>query len=96
MSVCSTILATVVFALTLVAAKATIGADILFVERTKARLLEYPTQITQNIMPKMIHSHNDCEFARLETDIHREQTHTMYLSGVPLRRLERCTTPYSA
>ncbi|KAJ8494625.1 hypothetical protein ONZ51_g2230 [Trametes cubensis] len=49
----------VVFALTLVAAKATIGADILFVERTEARLLEYPTQITQNIMPKMIHSHND-------------------------------------
>ncbi|KAI0330565.1 hypothetical protein GY45DRAFT_1302632 [Cubamyces sp. BRFM 1775] len=59
MSVCSSILATVVFALTLVAAKATVGADIEFVEHTQARLLEYPTQFTQNIMPKMIHSHND-------------------------------------
>ncbi|KAH9898022.1 hypothetical protein C8Q73DRAFT_663847 [Cubamyces lactineus] len=59
MKVFSSILATAALALTLVAAKAEVGAAIDFAERTLARQYEYPTQFLQNIPPKMIHSHND-------------------------------------
>ncbi|KAI0330564.1 hypothetical protein GY45DRAFT_1323510 [Cubamyces sp. BRFM 1775] len=59
MKVFSSILATVSLAVTLVAAKAEVGAAIDFAERTLARQWEYPTQFLQNIPPKMIHSHND-------------------------------------
>lgn len=30
-------------------------------ESSHSKLLQYPTQLTQNIVPKAIHSHNDCE-----------------------------------
>lgn len=29
-------------------------------EASNSSLLRYPTQLTQNIVPKQIHSHNDC------------------------------------
>lgn len=29
-------------------------------EASNSSLLRYPTQLTQNIVPKRIHSHNDC------------------------------------
>ncbi|KAH8102445.1 hypothetical protein BXZ70DRAFT_969881, partial [Cristinia sonorae] len=41
------------------AAKATVDQQILSLEGSKSRLLQYPTQLTQDIMPKQIHSHND-------------------------------------
>lgn len=39
------------------------GVDqaILALEKSNSRLLQYPTQFTQGIVPKAIHSHNDCE-----------------------------------
>ncbi|KAI0788558.1 hypothetical protein C8Q75DRAFT_768858 [Abortiporus biennis] len=43
----------------LVAAKATIDKQIQDLENSNSKLLQYPTQLTQNIMPKPIHSHND-------------------------------------
>ena len=30
-------------------------------EASNSRLLRYPTQLTQDIVPKRIHSHNDCQ-----------------------------------
>lgn len=30
-------------------------------EASNSSLLQYPTHFTQNIVPKQIHSHNDCE-----------------------------------
>lgn len=44
-----------------VAGKATINDVIAGLEASNSTLLQYPTQLTQNIMPKQIHSHNDCE-----------------------------------
>ena len=45
----------------LVAAKATVNDVISQLESSQSPLLQYPTQLTQNIVPKPIHSHNDCE-----------------------------------
>jgi hypothetical protein len=41
---------------------ATRGVDqaIATLEKDKSPLLQYPTQYTQGIVPKAIHSHNDC------------------------------------
>lgn len=44
-----------------VAAKATINDVITALENSNSSLLQYPTQLTQNIVPKQIHSHNDCK-----------------------------------
>jgi len=35
--------------------------DIAHLESSKSPLLQYPTQLTQGIVPKAIHSHNDCK-----------------------------------
>lgn len=43
----------------LVAGKATIGDQIAALEAANSPLLQYPTQLTQNVVPKPIHSHND-------------------------------------
>ncbi|KAI0704963.1 hypothetical protein BC835DRAFT_1410295 [Cytidiella melzeri] len=43
----------------LVAAKATVNDVISQLESSNAPILQYPTQLTQNIVPKPIHSHND-------------------------------------
>ncbi|KAI0080095.1 hypothetical protein K474DRAFT_394322 [Panus rudis PR-1116 ss-1] len=40
-------------------ASATINQQILQLERSNSKLLRYPSQLTQNIVPKAIHSHND-------------------------------------
>lgn len=47
-------------ALPLVCGKATIDAQIAALESSNSPLLQYPTQLTQGIVPKQIHSHNDC------------------------------------
>lgn len=46
---------------TLAAAKPGVDQQIMQLEASNSKLLQYPTQFTQGIMPKMIHSHNDCE-----------------------------------
>ncbi|OBZ79258.1 Altered inheritance of mitochondria protein 6 [Grifola frondosa] len=43
----------------LAAGKPTVDQQIAFLESSNSSLLRYPTQFTQNIMPKAIHSHND-------------------------------------
>ncbi|KAH9849728.1 hypothetical protein C2E23DRAFT_896766 [Lenzites betulinus] len=40
-------------------AKPGVDQQIAQLEAANSKLLQYPTQFTQNIMPKMIHSHND-------------------------------------
>jgi len=35
--------------------------DIAHLESSKSPLLQYPTHLTQGIVPKAIHSHNDCK-----------------------------------
>lgn len=50
---------------TAAAGKASIFAKIASLEASKSPLLQYPTQFTQAIIPKHIHSHNDCEFLNL-------------------------------
>ncbi len=45
----------------LTAAKATVNDVINQLESSQSPLLQYATQLTQNIVPKPIHSHNDCE-----------------------------------
>ncbi|KAL7285194.1 hypothetical protein ACG7TL_000287 [Trametes sanguinea] len=47
------------WALAMAMAKPTVDQQILDLEQSNSKLLQYPTQFTQNIMPKMIHSHND-------------------------------------
>ncbi len=44
-------------------AKATVGQAIASLEDSNSPLLQYPTQFMQGIVPKQIHSHNDCEYA---------------------------------
>lgn len=44
-------------------AKAGIGARIAALEASNSSTLQYPSQFTQNIMPKPIHSHNDCQYS---------------------------------
>ncbi|KAL1949509.1 hypothetical protein VTO73DRAFT_8390 [Trametes versicolor] len=44
---------------TLAAAKPGVDQQIAQLEASNSKLLQYPTQFTQGIMPKMIHSHND-------------------------------------
>ena len=46
----------------LAGAKATIDDVITKLENSQSPLLQYPTQLTQDIVPKQIHSHNDCMF----------------------------------
>lgn len=48
-----------------VIAKPGIDGQIAFLESSNSSLLVYPTQFTQGIVPKAIHSHNDCKFAPL-------------------------------
>ncbi|EKM61165.1 uncharacterized protein PHACADRAFT_247599 [Phanerochaete carnosa HHB-10118-sp] len=43
----------------LVAGKATIDSQIAALEASNSPILQYPTQLTQNLVPKAIHSHND-------------------------------------
>lgn len=43
-------------------AKATVVQAIASLENSNSPLLQYPTQFTQGIVPKQIHSHNDCEY----------------------------------
>ncbi|KZT30499.1 hypothetical protein NEOLEDRAFT_1159676 [Neolentinus lepideus HHB14362 ss-1] len=59
--VLSTVLKTAILALAIVygEAKATVDDQIVFLESSNSSLLRYPTQFTQNIVPKSIHSHND-------------------------------------
>ena len=45
------------------AAKPTIDQQILQLEKSNDKRLQYPTQFTQGILPKPIHSHNDCEYS---------------------------------
>lgn len=45
----------------LVVGKATISSVITALENSNSSLLQYPTQLTQNLVPKQIHSHNDCK-----------------------------------
>jgi len=42
-------------------AKATIDQQVLSLEKSNSGLLQYPSQLTQNVIPKFIHSHNDCK-----------------------------------
>jgi hypothetical protein len=51
-----------IFGAGIVLAQPSILQDISHLESSKSPLLQYPTQLTQNIDPKAIHSHNDCEF----------------------------------
>lgn len=45
---------------TLVASKPGVLKAIQNLENSHSPLLQYPTQFTQDIVPKYIHSHNDC------------------------------------
>ncbi len=45
-------------------AKPGVDQQIAQLESSNSKLLRYPTQFTQSIMPKAIHSHNDCEHPR--------------------------------
>ncbi|EPQ60709.1 hypothetical protein GLOTRDRAFT_90125 [Gloeophyllum trabeum ATCC 11539] len=49
----------VLFTATCAEAKATVNNQVTLLEETNSSLLRYPTQFTQNIVPKNIHSHND-------------------------------------
>jgi len=58
----STMIVALTFALTRglgVLCKATVFNQIAMLEESNSTLLQYPTQFTQNIVPKQIHSHND-------------------------------------
>lgn len=50
------------FMVTSANAHATVYKQIAQLENSNSKLLQYPTQFSQNIMPKQIHSHNDCEY----------------------------------
>ena len=56
-----------VLLLSLVAAPACVSSKAtifdLVANSTSGPLVRYPTQLTQNIVPKQIHSHNDCKLA---------------------------------
>ncbi len=45
----------------LILAKPGVDQAIAQLELSNSKLLQYPTQFTQGIMPRAIHSHNDCE-----------------------------------
>ena len=45
----------------LVASKPGVLKQIEYLESSNSPLLQYPTQFTQGIVPKYIHSHNDCK-----------------------------------
>jgi len=55
----SAFLASVVLAPHLVLGNPTVDQQIAFLQSSNSSLLRYPTQFTQNIVPKAIHSHND-------------------------------------
>ena len=42
-------------------AKPGVDQQIAQLEASNSKLLRYPTQFTQGIIPKNIHSHNDCK-----------------------------------
>ncbi len=46
---------------TVACAKPGVNQQIAQLEASNSNLLRYPTQFTQGIMPKGIHSHNDCK-----------------------------------
>ena len=46
---------------TVACAKPGVDQQIAQLEASNSKLLRYPSQFTQGIMPKRIHSHNDCE-----------------------------------
>ncbi|EJF67032.1 hypothetical protein DICSQDRAFT_142606 [Dichomitus squalens LYAD-421 SS1] len=54
-----TVLALLAQLVVLTHARATINQQILSLKEANSTLIQYPTQITQNIVPKAIHSHND-------------------------------------
>lgn len=45
---------------TVVLARASVHKQIKDLIKSNSPLLQYPTQFTQDIVPKQIHSHNDC------------------------------------
>lgn len=51
----------VLYSVVAVNAKPGVDQQIAQLESSNSKLLQYPTQFTQSIMPKAIHSHNDCE-----------------------------------
>lgn len=53
-------------------------------EASNSSLLQYPTQFTQSIVPKQIHSHNDCKDQSLIF-----YPGTVGLTFCPFHRLER-------
>lgn len=58
---------------TLAASKPGVLKAIHNLENSHSPLLQYPTQFTQNIVPKYIHSHNDC--TRFPTSRHVSRTY---------------------
>lgn len=65
-----------------------IFSEITALEQSNSSLLQYPTDLTRNIVPKQIHSHNDCAYTTvqlwivyLSSDL---QTGGTYLFWVPL------------
>lgn len=48
--------------LSVAVAQPAILQEIEHLESSNSRLLQYPTQLTQGVIPKAIHSHNDCKF----------------------------------
>jgi hypothetical protein len=58
-------LVSVLAAVGLVAAKPGVSQAIIQLETSDSALLKYPTQYTQGIVPKKIHSHNDCTYILL-------------------------------
>ena len=63
-----TFIFSVLLSAALVLAKPGVDQAIAQLESSNSRLLQYPTQFTQDIMPKAIHSHNDCEFSALRNE----------------------------
>lgn len=47
--------------------QARIFSEITALEQSNSPLLQYPTDLTRNIVPKQIHSHNDCAYATAQT-----------------------------
>jgi hypothetical protein len=55
----------VLAAIGLVNAKRGVDQAILNLEKSNSPLLSYPTDYTQGVVPKNIHSHNDCTCLRI-------------------------------
>jgi len=77
----------VVFSLwsTVVVAEAGIHKKIKDLIKSNSPLLQYPTQVTQDLVPKRIHSHNDCpSFAPPSCDFAKGLTVNLDWRDVPL------------